>query len=285
MNKVFCIVLLLSLVFTASLRADYKLVWSDEFDGASIDSGTWKKEVNPGVTYNAHQKQFYTDKDDNSFIKDGTLVIRAQKEDYIINDYTSARLNTYGNFGLTYGKIEAKIKTASGEGLRCKLLMLPEELVYGAWARSGQIDIMETQGAHPDRVKGGIFHGGQGHYNAYSGREHVADDVDFSEDFHIYTVEWQPYEIRWFLDGQLYAMQNQWSSFSAEYPAPFDIPFYLAASVAVDGNTDDSSFPAEMAIDWIRAYQIEGENQPPQIKITSPAKGSTVETGGLSITV
>ncbi|MHC4783053.1 MAG: glycoside hydrolase family 16 protein, partial [Planctomycetota bacterium] len=183
MNKVFCIVLLLSLVFTASLRADYKLVWSDEFDGASIDSGTWKKEVNPGVTYNAHQKQFYTDKDDNSFIKDGTLVIRAQKEDYIINDYTSARLNTYGNFGLKYGKIEAKVKTASGEGLRCKLFMLPEELVYGAWARSGQIDIMETQGAHPDRVKGGIYHGGQGHYNAYSGQEHVADNVDLSDDF------------------------------------------------------------------------------------------------------
>ncbi|MHC5091761.1 MAG: family 16 glycosylhydrolase [Planctomycetota bacterium] len=283
--KAFKIIIVFSLTLTAVLHADYKLIWSDEFDGEAIDSNTWKKEVNPGVAYNAQQKQYYTDTDDNSFIKDGTLVIRAQKEDYIINDYTSARLNTYGNFGLKYGKIEARIKTASGEGLRCKLLMLPEELVYGAWARSGQIDIMETHGAHPDRVKGGIFHGGQGHYNASSGREHTADGIDLSDDFHIYTVEWQPYEIRWFLDGQLYAMQNQWSSFSAEYPAPFDIPFYLAASVAVDGNTDDSSFPAEMSIDWIRAYQIEGDNQPPQIKITSPAKDSSVDTGGLSITV
>jgi beta-glucanase (GH16 family) len=185
--KAFKIIIVFSLTLTAVLHADYKLIWSDEFDDAAIDSNTWKKEVNPGVAYNAHEKQFYTDTDDNSFIKDGTLVIRAQKEDYIINDYTSARLNTYGNFGLTYGKIEAKIKTASGEGLRCKLFMLPEELVYGAWARSGQIDIMETQGAHPDRVKGGIYHGGQGHYNAYSGQEHVADNVDLSDDFpHLY---------------------------------------------------------------------------------------------------
>lgn len=285
MVKLFNITLFIVLMVSTSLMADYKLIWSEEFDQAVIDTEIWKAETNPGVVYNAHEKQFYTDRDDNSFIKDGKLILRVQKEPYIINDYTSARLNTYGKFGLTYGKIEARIKTGSADGLRCKLFMLPEKLEYGAWARSGQIDIMETQGTSPDRVKGGIFHGGQGHYSKYSGREFIPEGVDFSADYHTYTVEWQPYEIRWFVDGKLYAMQNRWSSFSADYPAPFDQPFYLVLSVAIEGETDDSQLPAEMNIDWIRAYQIEGDNQPPQIKIASPAKDLTVNTGELKITV
>ena len=173
MYKVFSFIILFATMFSASLRADYKLVWAEEFDNTVIDKGVWKPETNPGVVYNSHQKQYYTDRHDNSFIKDGKLIIRAHKEHYIINDYTSAKLNTYGNFGLRYGKIQARVKTASGNGLRCKMFMLPENLEYGAWACSGQIDIMETQGANPDRVKGGIFYGGQGHYNKYSGREYV----------------------------------------------------------------------------------------------------------------
>jgi beta-glucanase (GH16 family) len=279
------LILLFAFVFSPSLRADYKLIWSDEFDQTAIDKDIWKAETNPGVVYNAHQKQFYTDKKDNSFIKDGKLVIRAKKEQYVINDYTSARLNTFSSFGLKYGKIEARIKTGSANGLRCKMFMLPEDLDYGAWARSGQIDVMETQGANPDRVKGGIFHGGQGHYSKYSGSEYTAKDIDLSKDYHIYTVEWQPYEIRWFVDGKLYAMQNRWGSFSADYPAPFDKRFYLVISVAIDGDVDDSQLPAEMSVDWIRAYQIEGDNQPPKIKITSPNNDATVDTGDLRITV
>ena len=91
--------------------------------------------------------------------------------------------------------------------------------------------------------------------------------------------------MRWFIDGKLYAMQNQWSSFSADYPAPFDKRFYLGLSVAVDGDTEDSQFPADMSVDWIRVYQIEGDNQPPRIMITSPAADATVKAGNLQITV
>lgn len=271
---------------SASLKADYSLIWSDEFDRTVIGKETWKAETNPGVVYNAQEKQFYTDRQSNCFIKDGKLILRAQKEHYSINDYTSARLNTLGGFGLCYGKIEARIKTASGNGLQCKFFMLPEKLDYGAWARSGQIDIMETQGINPGGVKSGIFHGGQGHFNKYSGQEYAPpESIDFSKDYHIYAVEWQPCEIRWFIDGTLCGMQNRWSSLSADYPAPFDKRFYLALCVAINDSTDDSQLPAEMSIDWIRAYQLQGDNSPPQIKITSPATGSTFDTGNLQITV
>ena len=115
--------------------------------------------------------------------------------------------------------------------------------------------------------------------------ENAPKDVDFSADYHVYTVEWQPREIRWFVDGKLYAMQNNWSSFSADYPAPFDAPFYLGLSVAVDGETVESELPAEMSVDWIRVYQMKGDNQPPQIKITSPVNDAKTKTGPLKISV
>jgi beta-glucanase (GH16 family) len=269
----------------ASSKADYKLIWSDEFDKAKIDARTWKHETNPGVVYDAQQKQFYTDKPDNSFIKDGNLIIRVLKEHYIINEYTSARLNTYGTFSLRYGKIEARIKTAGAKGLECKLFMLPEKLDYGAWARSGQIDIMQTQTANPDRVKGGIFHGGQGHSAKYSGGEYTAEGADFSKEYHTYTVEWQPCEMRWFIDGKLYALQTQWSSLSAGYPAPFDKPFFLGLCVSAAGDVDDRQLPTQMRVDWIRAWQFEGDSQTPGIKITSPANDAKVGAGNLQITV
>ena len=279
-------VVVLPAVLSAGVAtAEYQLIWSDEFNGGDIDHKTWQAETNPGVVYDARQKQFYTNNRENSFVKAGQLVIRARKESYSINDYTSARLNTYGKFGCRYGKIEARIKTASGQGLRCKLLLLPEKLLYGTWARSGQIDVMETEGAHPGSVKAGIFHGGQGHFHEYSGGKYAPDDRDFSADFHVYTVEWQPYEIRWFIDGTLFAMQNRWSSFSAGYPAPFDQRFYLALGVAVDGDTDDRQLPAEMSVDWIRVYQVTGDNRPPEIKITNPVADATVAKGQLAISV
>lgn len=70
------------LVFSTVLMADYKLFWAEEFDDAVIDSSIWQAEVNPGMVYNSHQRQFYTDRSDNSFIKDGNLVIQARKDSF-----------------------------------------------------------------------------------------------------------------------------------------------------------------------------------------------------------
>ena len=74
MLKTFNIVLLLALLIPASLIADYKLIWSEEFDRNTIATDTWTAEENPGVVYNAHEKQFYTDRKENCFIKGGKLV-------------------------------------------------------------------------------------------------------------------------------------------------------------------------------------------------------------------
>ncbi len=260
-------------------HAEYKLLWSDEFEAASINKSNWQHEVYPGVVSNAQQIQYYTDRAENSFIKDGCLVIQTDKEKYDISNYTSARLNTYGRFALLYGKVEARIKMPSGKGLQSKLWMLPVDLKYGAWAASGEIDIVEAAGQNPKEVTGGIYFGGFGPGSEHVDQSYSDGTSDFSEDFHIYTMEWQPYELRWYVDGKLYAAQNGWSTTGGPYPAPFDKPFYLGLNVLAVKEVDENiSWPQQMLVDWIRVYKIEGDNKAPQIKILSPA--DKIKTSG-----
>ncbi len=272
-------------VLSSGQENRYELVWSEEFDGDKIDARSWTAEVNPGVTYGSDERQFYTDRTENLAVHNGKLVLRARAEEFDICEFTSARLNTYAKHDFLYGKIEARVRVASADGVRCKLSLLPSALTYGAWSRSGQIDVLESAGAKPAAIKGGLFAGGQGHYSVYQGGEYSPGDVDFSSGFHTYTVEWQPYEIRWFVDGELYAMQGRWSSFSADFPAPFDQSFFLTLSMAVEDGANAALLPAEMSVDWIRVHQIRGDHQPPVIELTSPTQDSTHGAGPLEITV
>lgn len=83
-NLLWSVVILSTVSRAAVIAADYKLLWSEEFDDAIIDNGTWQAETNPGVIYNAREKQFYTDRSENAFIRAGQLVIQARKEPYVI---------------------------------------------------------------------------------------------------------------------------------------------------------------------------------------------------------
>ena len=129
----------------------WKLVWSDEFQAKQLDrtkwtydTGNWIKDANgqpvsPG--WGNNEKQYYTTKQDNSFIRNGKLVIKAKQEkttdDLGTYDYTSAKLKTKGLFSKTYGRYEIKAKLPTGKGLWPAFWMLPEQDKYGAWASSG----------------------------------------------------------------------------------------------------------------------------------------------------
>jgi beta-glucanase (GH16 family) len=85
----------------------------------------------------------------------------------------------------------------------------------------------------------------------------VATDV--TADFHDYALEWDEAEIRWYVDGILFAVRNTWSTTSAPFPAPFDKPFYILLNVAVGGNfpgppTSGTVFPVTMEVDYVRVY-------------------------------
>ena len=243
------------------------LVWSDEFDGAQLDPETWFFEEGDGSQYGIpgwgnNELQWYLP--NSAQLENGLLVITAREEVSNGKNYTSARINTRDRFALRYGRIEARIRLPAGKGIWPAFWMLPQNNVYGGWAASGEIDIMEAVNLGVDgnnTVLGTIHYGGEWPGNTSSGAEYLAP-MDAAANFHEYAIEWDPTEIRWYVDDVLYSMKNSWSSTGAAFPAPFDQHFYLLLNVAVGGNwpgAPDTStvFPVTMEVDYVRVYSGE----------------------------
>ena len=179
-------------------------------------------------------------------------------------NYTSARINTRDRFAFRYGRIEARIRLPGGQGTWPAFWLLPQDDVYGTWAASGEMDIMEAVNlgaSGGNTVHGTLHYGGAWPNNVSSGSGYeVATDA--TTDFHVYALEWDATEMRWYVDGVLYAMQNSWSTTAAPFPAPFDERFYILLNVAVGGNwpgAPDAAtmFPVTMEVDYVRVYSGE----------------------------
>jgi beta-glucanase (GH16 family) len=237
---------------------NWALVWSDEFDGTDIDLSKWSHEVNAWGGGN-NELQYYTDRPTNSFIQDGCLVIQALDETYTgpegTRDYTSARLRTLNKGDWTYGRLEARMKLPYGQGLWPAFWMLPSGNVYGGWAASGEIDIMELVGHEPNVIHGTIHYGGEWPNNASSGNSWTLPSGDFCDDFHVFALVWQEGVMRWYVDGIHYSTQTSWwTDEGSPFPAPFDQDFHILLNVAVGGNwpgppDETTVFPQQMAVD------------------------------------
>jgi beta-glucanase (GH16 family) len=242
----------------------WELVWADEFDlpdGATPDLNTWNYSKGGGGWGN-NELQHYTDRLENAYVEDGMLVIQARAEEYMGRKFTSARLNTMVRAEFAYGRFEARAKLPNTQGIWPAIWMMPTISKYGAWPASGEIDIMELIGRQPDRVHG-TLHFGNPH--EFLSAEYVLPAGEtFDQDFHIFAVEWEPEEIRWYVDGQLYHQvgADEWFTSYKDAPAtaPFDQPFHLIVNVAVGGDwpgspDETSVFPQKMLVDYIRVYQ------------------------------
>ena len=243
------------------------LVWGDEFNGAQLDPETWFFEEGDGSQYGIpgwgnNELQWYLP--DSALLENGMLVITARSEASNGKNYTSARINTRDRFAFRYGRIEARIRLPGGQGIWPAFWMLPQDFVYGGWAASGEIDIVEAVNlgeAGNNTVHGTIHYGGEWPANLYSGGEYLVP-TDATTDFHVYAIEWDPTEIRWYVDDVLYSMKNDWSSTGAAFPAPFNEYFYVLLNVAVGGNwpgapNANTVFPVTMEVDYVRVYSGE----------------------------
>lgn len=264
--------------------AGWKLVWSDEFDGQQLDRTKWGFDQG-GRGWGNNELEFYTDRPENAYVQDGMLHIRAIKESYQGALYTSARLKTRNLFFRKYGRFEFRAKLPTGKGLWPALWMMPQQSKYGGWPASGEIDVMEARGQEPNKVLGTLHYGSRPPANTHTGKDYILPDNGTIADFHVYGLEWEPGEIRWYVDDRLYQRQNFWWSCSNTdarrgappanesklnpWPAPFDQPFYLILNLAVGGNflgnpDVSTQFPAEMVLDYVRVYdKTNGYGPPP----------------------
>jgi beta-glucanase (GH16 family) len=249
---------------TPAAPPGYHVTWSDEFDGAGgslPDSSKWVIESG-GAGWGNNELETYTSRAENAQLQGGNLVITASRETYtgadgISRNYTSARLKTAGKFSQKYGRFEARIKIPQGQGMWPAFWMLGDNIDAAGWPACGEIDIMENIGKEPAIVHGSMhgpgYSGAAGPTAAYtlpSGK--VADD------FHIFSVEWEPSAVRFYMDGNLYETRTP-----ADLPAGkswvFDHPFFLLLNVAVGGDwpgSPDSTtvFPQTMQVDYVRVY-------------------------------
>jgi beta-glucanase (GH16 family) len=246
----------------------WSLVWSDEFDGNSLDLTSWSYQTGTGTAYGLpagwgnQEIMYYTNFTQNVSVSDGSLKITAREQSFGGMPYTSARIRTRGLRDFLYGRFEGRIKLPSTSGVWPAFWMLPTDSPYGGWASSGEIDIMESVN-EADRIYGTIHHGSPSPNNQYNGNS-IVTGIDYSQDFHEYAMEWEPDEIRWYLDGSLYhrVTSDEWFSSlgGGNNRAPFDVPFHMLLNVAVGGNfpgNPDSSaqYPQTLEVDYVRVYE------------------------------
>lgn len=257
--------LILCLLLAGPVLASERLVWSDEFDGPDgslPDPRKWEVVVN-GKPAN-QELQYYTRRAVNVHRRAGQLVITALREHYqgadgITREYTSARLETKGKFTQAYGRFEARIKVARGQGIWPAFWMLGDDKPAAGWPGCGEIDVMENIGREPSTVYGTL------HGPGYSGGQGLSGSVKINgalaDKFHVFAVEWRPDRIDFLLDERRYATRKP-----ADVPPGkrwvFDHPFYLLLNLAVGGgwpgNPDATTkFPQQMVVDYVRVYALD----------------------------
>jgi beta-glucanase (GH16 family) len=228
----------------------WTLLWHDEFNVSTIDPATWNFEVN-GDGGGNNELQYYTREARNAFVEDGTLVIQALKEEYLGKHYTSARMTTAHKKDWLYGRVDVRAKLPRGKGLWPAIWMMPTDGFYGGWPASGEIDIMELLGQEPGKVYGTVHWQENGQHLSSGSSYVLPGGRRFSDDFHLFTLEWSVDSLKWYVDGTKYHVEHN--------GPPFDKRFFLILNVAVGGNWPGSPdattvFPQYMQVDYVRVY-------------------------------
>jgi beta-glucanase (GH16 family) len=263
-------------------------VWSDEFNGADIDPGTWTYDVG-GWGFGNGQFEHNTARRENSYITNGNLVIEARRENYLGNAFTSARMLTQGRFAFKYGTLEARIKLPdTANGLWPAFWMLGNNFSGIPWPVCGELDIVEIgskagieEGLQQEKINCAM------HFSDAAGQyaNHVAwtnAPVDLSLDYHRYKMSWTPTTITFYLDDVPY---GSWD-ITADHLSEFHQPFFPILNIAVGGYNPSytgvyspaavtATFPARMYVDWIRLY----DNPHTQLYLG----GANAETGNFGV--
>jgi beta-glucanase (GH16 family) len=248
----------------------WALAWSDEFNAPNVmpDQTKWAYDIGGGGYGNA-ELQYYTNRRENvATDASGHLVITAIKENlpgsgcwYGACQYTSGRILTKNLFTQKYGRFEASMKLPAGQGMWPAFWMQGDATGSAGtgWPARGELDIMENIGREPSTVHGSLHGPGYSGGNSITGSYTLPSGQRFSDGFHTFAVEWDPNEIRWYVDSTLYETRTR-----ADLPPGttwvFDHPFYLILNSAVGGqwpgNPDGTTaFPQRLLIDYVRVYK------------------------------
>ena len=289
---------IIAFLLFAALQANaaYELVWSEEFNGSSLNTEVWNCQIGDGGWGNG-ESQYYTDRTDNVRVENGNLVITAKREDYYNGtQYTSARINTAGKVEVRYGKLEALIKLPKGQ-----MGVWPAFWMMGTgaanWPFCGEIDIMEymcTGDQNSWKQVLTTFHWNDTGMDApsqvhsqYPQYQPLFLGEEPGNRYRIYGVEWTPDYMTGYIaeaDGSnrkdiirmdIGQFNDRGSGLYAfKYPAYFILNIAMGGSY-VNYQVDPAFSSAQMLVDYIRVYQ--DRSAYPQSTATFPSSGSTPE--------
>jgi len=245
----------------------WELVWSDEFDAKELNTQIWSYELGDGTAYGNqpgwgnNELQIYTDNKENLDLvrdKDWNHVLRIRAIQTIIGkdtSYTSAKITTQGLETIRFGKVEARIKLPESQGIWPAFWMLGVDYLEVGWPGCGEIDILEMLGGNEDTVYSNVHYVAKNRHQESIEAFTLGEASPFSDDYHLYTMEWTPESITWLVDSVQYhevAIDGDMKEFLRG--------FYLILNVAVGGywpgNPDETSvFPQDMLVDYVRVYR------------------------------
>jgi beta-glucanase (GH16 family) len=243
---------------SSSAEPAAQYLWHDEFDGETIDTSKWTFEIGTGASgWGNNEWEYYTNRKENAYIKDGVLHIRAQKEDYKGSKYTSARMITKDKFSFTYGTVETRIALPTGKGIWPAFWMLGQNIDKVSWPACGEIDIIEA--INDESIVYGTNHWQyNGNHASYGNNTKdyygTSKELDITQ-FHTYKMVWNEKLIAMYVDDFKY--QEIDIEKAKDGLEAFHKPQFFILNVAVAGSwpgfeVDDTQFPNEMLVDYIR---------------------------------
>ncbi len=238
------------------LKQRKTLIWHDEFDYQGLpDPQKWNFEE--GLVRN-NEPQYYTkERLKNARVADGCLIITAIKEDYRGCRYTSASINTKGKFEFTGGRVEVRAKLPEGRGVWPAIWTLGANIDRVSWPMCGEIDIMEYWGHDPHAIYANVHTADYNHTKGTGRGGKIVCEKPWKK-FHIFALEWYPDRLDFFMDNTLYYSCKKKGEGIGEWP--FTAPQYLLinrALISGQPGIDDSIFPVDFVVDYVRIYQFE----------------------------
>ncbi len=233
----------------------WQLSWHDEFDGTSLNGSNWVAANRQNSANN--EKQYY--RTEQVLVTNGNLQITATNQPLGNKQYRSGLITSQARFGT--GRFEARIDLPTTQGMWPAFWLNPNQV---QWPTGGEIDILENKGGRPNVVSS-AYHWqtnpgpccGQHQYvfHEYVKRDEDNALIDFHDGFHIYAVEWEPTQLRFYVDGTLHFTVDQ----APDRPI-FDTPKNIILNLAVGGDfggdpNDTTVFPQTMLVDYVRVWQ------------------------------
>lgn len=255
---------------TTPPAVQWTLVWSDEFDGLAgtgVDGTKWTHDIGDGCAsgicgWGNQEKEYYTDAPDNIALNgNGQLAIVARSAPagltcyYGACRYTSAKIHTRGKMNAEPGRVEARIKLPTGQGLWPAFWMLGSGFPATPWPQCGELDIMEFKGSLPTLMSSAI------HGPGYSGATPFAHTQSLSSpgsEYHVYSVVWDATTVQFFVDDAVHYTVTR-SELEARGASVLGNSYFVILNLAVGGHFDgdpasDAIFPSTMLVDYVRVY-------------------------------